>query len=180
MRLVAISTGWPSSCSRSVPPSTSQFWSAVFENPMPGSTAIRSGSTPAATRRVELLAQLGDHVGDHVAVRRVPLHSTECARQCISTYGVPSRATSGSISSSARPPETSLTSTAPAATAASATEARMVSTETATPSAASARPTGSTRSSSSCGLRPRRPRPGRLAADVDQVGPVGDAAAARA
>ena len=54
-------------------------------------------------------------------------------RQCITTYGTPAAATTGASPGSARPPQTSLTSRAPAATAASATSARMVSTLTMTP-----------------------------------------------
>ncbi len=81
-------------------------------------------------------------------------------RQCITTNGTPAVATTGTIAGSARPPLTSLTSTAPAATAASATEARMVSTDTTTPSAARPRTTGTTRrSSSSSGTREA---PGRV------------------
>src|SRR6478752_1771773 len=66
-------------------------------------------------------------------------------------------ATHGTMSGSARPPETSLTMEAPASTAARATEARIVSTETTAPSAARAVTTG--RSSSSTD---GRSAPGRV------------------
>src|SRR6478752_7000600 len=75
--------------------------------------------------------------------------SVLCPRQCMAMKGSRSAATQGTISGSARPPETSLTMEAPASTAARATEARIVSTDTTAPSAASAVTTGTTRRSSS-------------------------------
>src|SRR6478735_1153750 len=75
--------------------------------------------------------------------------SVLCPRQCIAMKGSRLAATQGTISGSARPPETSLTMAAPASTAARATEARIVSTETTAPSAASAVTSGTTRRSSS-------------------------------
>ena len=53
--------------------------------------------------------------------------STLWPRQCISTHGTFASARKGIIAVSARPPETSLTITAPASTALLATSARMVS-----------------------------------------------------
>ncbi len=81
-------------------------------------------------------------------------------RQCMTTNGTRASATTGTMRASARPPLTSLTRRAPAATDCSATEARMVSTLTMTPSAASARTTGSTRRSSSASST--RVAPGRV------------------
>src|SRR6478672_6091820 len=75
--------------------------------------------------------------------------SVLCPRQCIAMKGSRLAATQGTISGSARPPETSLTMEAPASTAARATEARIVSMDTTAPSAASAVTTGTTRRSSS-------------------------------
>ena len=75
-------------------------------------------------------------------------------------YPHPPSATAGSIAGSARPPETSLIQDAPPAMDASATVARVVSTETATPASASARTTGTTRSSST--RSGTRAEPGRV------------------
>ena len=47
--------------------------------------------------------------------------SLECPRQCIRIHGTPASATTRAMSGSARPPETSLTSAAPASSAAAAT-----------------------------------------------------------
>ena len=71
--------------------------------------------------------------------------------------------------------ETSLTRVAPAASAAAATSGFTVSTETRAPrGAASASTTGTTRASSTSSGHRLGPRPGGLAADVDDVGPLGD------
>lgn len=81
-------------------------------------------------------------------------------RQCITTKGTCAAATDGTMSGSARPPLTSLTSTAPASTARRATDARIVSTETTTPCEARPRTTGTTRRSSSSSST--RVAPGRV------------------
>jgi hypothetical protein len=60
-------------------------------------------------------------------------------------HGQPASATTAAIPGSARPPDTSLTITAPAPRAAAATSARVVSMLSGTPAAASALITGSTR-----------------------------------
>ena len=95
-------------------------------------------------------------------------------RQCMTTKGAPAAATAGIIAGSARPPLTSLTRTAPAASDCSATEARMVSTETVTPSEARPRTTGMTRLSSSVLVDAGGAGAGGLAADVHEVGALGD------
>ncbi len=59
--------------------------------------------------------------------------SAEWPRQCMSTHRTPVSATTRAMSGSARPPETSFTTLAPAAIAAAATAARVVSIETARP-----------------------------------------------
>ena len=86
------------------------------------------------------------------------------------------------MSGSASPPLTSLTSTAPALDRGrSATAARMVSTLTAAPAAASAATTGQDPAQLLLGrVDPLGAGPGRLAADVDEVGALGDQLAGRA
>ena len=97
----------------------------------PGRPRSAPGATPAASAASSRSRSSVDHVGDHVAVAGVLLHLARSAPASASARRRrPSGATVGSISSSASPPETSLTSTAPASTAASATAARIVSTET--------------------------------------------------
>ena len=71
---------------------------------------------------------------------------------------------------SAKPPDTSLTTAAPASMAAAATAARVVSMLTATPSATRSAITGSTRAISVGRVDPHGAGPGRFAADVDEVG----------
>ena len=117
--------------------------------------------------------------------------SREWPRQCISTHGQPASATTLAMCGSARPPETSLTSAAPASSAAAATAARVVSMLIGTPAAASSRMTGTTRAISVSAST--RPAPGRVDSPPtsmrsapsaqhavrvgDRVGPVGVAAA---
>ena len=146
---------------RAAAASSSQLWSAVLAKPEP-----RVDDEP-------VLGDTGRRRPPRAAgrARRGPRPSTssydacccisvEWARQCITTYAAPCSATTSRIRGSASPPETSLTSTAPASSAAAATSGRIVSTETATPSAASARITGTTRSSSSA--TSGRVAPGRV------------------
>ena len=81
-------------------------------------------------------------------------------RMCIAAYGTPRRATVACMFRSSRPPDTSLTRSAPANTACSATLASNVSTEISTPldrisgSAAAARITGTTRAACGCAETP--------------------------
>lgn len=69
----------------------------------------------------------------------------------MSTHGQPASRTTRAMSGSARPPETSLTTVAPAARAASATRARVVSMLIGTPAAVNSRITGTTRAASVSG-----------------------------
>src|SRR5664280_1291765 len=142
------STGRPMPWMASTPRSTSQLWSGVLANPSPGSSTSRSGSMPATTaaltRPMSSLttsATTSSYVARSTIVALWP-------RQCIATYTQASPATVDSMSGSARPPETSLTTTAPASTHRAATSARIVSTDTATPAAASCVTTGRSRASS--------------------------------
>src|SRR6478609_6827393 len=160
LRLEPTSTGAPSAFSSGSRWSSCQLWSAVLAKPSPGSTTIRSTGMPAATASSSRWAS---------SLRTSPSTSSydacccitvEWARQCIATYAAPESATTCRIRGSAKPPETSLTRTAPDSRAARATSCRMVSTETATPSDARARITGITRSSSSA--TSGRVAPGRV------------------
>ena len=97
-----------------------------------------------------------------------------CARQCMATYltsGAAS-ATTSRIVGSARPPDTSLTTRAPAASAAVATSARMVSTETDRAVGGERLDDGYDATQLLLDERSGRARPGRLAADVEDVGTV--------
>ena len=75
-------------------------------------------------------------------------------------HGTFADATVLAMAGSASPPDTSLTTDAPASTAAAATAARVVSMLTGTPSATSSRMTGSTRAFSTSAST--RPAPGRV------------------
>ena len=97
--------------------------------------------------------------------------STLCPRQCMMTYGTRASATRPAIPGSARPPLTSLTSRAPALERTLGhPDAHRVDAD------GHARPRPARRRPGRPGAVPRRPadpqgaRPGRLAADVDDVG----------
>ena len=94
---------------------------------------------------------------------------------CMRHTGTPAPATTSAMRGSTRIADTSFTNDAPAAMAASATTAFVVSIEIGT-SVASRRPriTARTRASSTSAGHRVRPRPGRLAADVEHVGALGD------
>ena len=95
-------------------------------------------------------------------------------RQCMTTNGTPAAATTGIIAGSARPPLTSLTSVAPAATACSATAARIVSTLTSDACRGQFADHGEHPAQLLGLVDPGGARAGGLAADVDQVGALGD------
>ena len=96
------------------------------------------------------------------------------ARQCMQTYVAPESATTSRIRGSARPPETSLTIVAPAASASAATSARMVSTDTVAPSRGELADHRDHAAELLLDQRPGRAGTGRLTADVEDVGAVGE------
>ena len=147
--------------------------------PMPGSRISASAAMPAASAAARRCCS-SSHTSATTSVYRARACMSKLGpRPCISTYGTRRSATSANISGSL-PPVTSLTRHAPASSAAAATSARLVSTLTSAPAAASSLTTGRMRRSSSCGRDASRARPGRLAADVDQVGAGGEHGDARA
>src|SRR5579859_1357761 len=115
LRDVPIRMGWPSSASSGRRRITSQLWSAVLPNPMPGSTSTRSRATPAAmalsvaARRTRLISSM-----------RSPAYSVP-SWLCISTIAQPRRAARSASAGDRRCAQTSLRIVAPATTAASAT-----------------------------------------------------------
>jgi hypothetical protein len=145
LRLAANSTGYPSETIWSRWRDSCQLCSAVLAKPSPGSMMILSGATPAASAsstRWDNSWRTSATTSRYTARRCM---SRECPRQCMSTHGQPASATTFAIVGSASPPETSLTTAAPASSAAAATLARVVSMLIGTPAAASARITGTTR-----------------------------------
>ena len=172
--------GWPSSSSRSSPRRSDQLCAVSLANPKPGSRTIRSAAIPAADQLVARWRQLGHHVGDDVVVDRPGLHvgavpSPVHRDERHAAPRRPPRPSSGSASPAAhvvddgRPGRERL-GRPPRRASCRPTRRR--------PAAASAATTGSTRRSSSATRRALGTGPGRLAADVEDVGALGDQLAA--
>ena len=160
LRDVPHSTGSPSTSNSPMRASSSQFCSAVFANPKPGSTTSLPSRTPAS-RSAATDSASSRHTSVTMSSYAVCCcMSTECPRQCIATNVASLAEATSRIAGSASAPLTSLMMSAPAATAASATLARIVSTLTRAPAAASSRTTGMTRRASSSALG--RWAPGRV------------------
>ena len=87
-------------------------------------TRVEHDSVGARTPAVDCGGEPRLQLVDNLATRRrsgsQPAGASRslCPRQCMRTTGTPASATNGSMASSAKPPETSLTRTAPASTAA--------------------------------------------------------------
>ena len=132
------------------------------------------GPDAGGQRLVDLRTQLVDDVLDDVVVLRELLHAVGVAAPVHQHDRHAGRAATWVMRSSARPPETSLMSTAPASSARSATSARIVSTDTVTPCADQAGDDGDDAAQLLLGVDAQRTGPGGLAADVDDVGALGD------
>ena len=146
-----------------------QLCSAVFAKPRPGSTMMLVRVDPGRERRVGPLAQLRADLGDDVVVGRELGH---LARVAAPVHQDPraagARRRPWPCRGSARPPETSLTSTAPASSAAAATAARVVSMLTGTPAVGELADDRHDPGDLGVGVDAAGARAGRLAADVDR------------
>ncbi len=110
MREAPSRIGWPRSCSTGRAASSAQLWSAFLAKPRPGSSTRRSSVEPRAEQRVTPRGQLAAYVLDDVVVDGPRLHLGAVAAPVHRDVGRRRfAATAGTISGSARPPETSLT-----------------------------------------------------------------------
>src|SRR5438128_2712498 len=144
LREVPTRIGCPSSLSSENRRKTSQFWSAVLPNPMPGSTITFSFGTPAAIARAAAAAR-----NLLISSIRSPAYSAP-SWLCITTRPHPCRPASSARAGERVRPHTSFRIVAPTATPTSATSCLYVSSDTGTPdSRASRRTTASVREISS-------------------------------
>mmetsp|Transcript_4900 Transcript_4900/g.11728 ORF Transcript_4900/g.11728 Transcript_4900/m.11728 type:complete len:237 (+) Transcript_4900:251-961(+) len=110
---------------------SSKLWEGFLAKPMPGSQMMFQRRMPAASA---FSICLPSAPRTSATTSAYVVFSSDCIvpgspRMCISTYGTFSPATVSSIRPSSVPPDTSLTTSAPAPTASAATAERNVSTE---------------------------------------------------
>ena len=175
LRDTPITTGGPTAAIASRCRRSERLCSPVLPNPMPGSMQIASSEMPAScaartrsARNAATSATTSSYRGSSCIVLGMP-------RMCMRQTGTPAPATTSAMRGSTRIADTSFTNDAPAAIAASATTAFVrVDRDRHVGRLAQAADHREHARQLDVGRDGIRPRAGRLAADVEQVGAVGD------